>query len=80
MNKPTDLPNLASWSDSTKIPYEFYTSEAIYQLELERIFRGPFWHPVALVAEIANANDYKTLTVGETPVLVTHSNDGEFHA
>ncbi|MCG2633516.1 MAG: aromatic ring-hydroxylating dioxygenase subunit alpha [Gammaproteobacteria bacterium] len=80
MNQPTEVSSLAAWSDSTKIPYEFYTDPEIYQLEMERIFRGPFWHPVALVAEIPTPNDFKTLTVGETPVLVTHSEDGQCRA
>ncbi len=71
-------PNLLDWRDHTRVPYELYSDPAIYRRELERIFYGPFWHPVALEAEIPNPGDYKTVYVGETPLIVTRVADGEF--
>ena len=41
------------------IPDWIYTSPAIYQREIERIFHGPTWSFVALEAEIPNPGDYK---------------------
>ncbi|HCO42924.1 MAG TPA: (2Fe-2S)-binding protein [Gammaproteobacteria bacterium] len=78
MNAPSgDLP-VRSWTDHTHVPYALYTDEAIYRQELERIFYGPFWHPVALEAELEQVNDYKTVVVGETPLIVTRTGADEF--
>jgi len=60
----------------TAVPDWVYTSEAIYQRELERIFYGKTWNYVALEAEIPNPGDYKRSWVGEAPVIVTRGKDG----
>ena len=52
------------------IPKALYESAEIYQLEMERLFYGPHWHPVAHVGEIPNTGDYKTFYIGEVPILV----------
>ena len=57
MNRPTELGGLTQWTDHTKVPYYVYYDPAIYAREMERIFYGPFWHPVALEAEIPNVNE-----------------------
>lgn len=66
-------------SDGTRVPYEIYTSKDIYDREQERIFRGPFWHYVALEAEIPAPGDFKTSFVGDTPVIVSRDQDGGLH-
>ena len=66
------------WHDHTRVPYALYTDRAIYERELTRIFYGPFWHPVALEAEIPEPGDYKTVVVGETPLIVTRVGTDEF--
>jgi len=63
-------------SDRSRIPYELYSSPAIYELEEERIFRGPTWSFVALEAELPNAYDFKSTFVGATPVVVTRCLQG----
>jgi len=78
MNKPNELPDLGQWHDHTHVPFQVYSDEAIYRRELDEYFYGPFWHPVALQAEIPNVNDYKSLYIGETPVIAVHSAEGEF--
>jgi len=66
--------------DGSRIPYEIYTSPAIYRLEQERIFHGPVWSFVALEAELPRPFDYKSTFVGDTPVVVTRAEDGQFAA
>ena len=39
-------------ADGSRIPYKVYSSPEIYDLEQERIFRGPVWSFVALEAEV----------------------------
>jgi anthranilate 1,2-dioxygenase large subunit len=62
-------------ADGSRIPYKVYSSPVVYQLEQERIFRGPTWSFVALEAEIPRPNDFKSTFVGDTPVIVTRSED-----
>jgi anthranilate 1,2-dioxygenase large subunit len=63
----------------TAIPDWVYTSDAIYEREVERIFHGRTWNYVALEAEIPNAGDYKRSYVGPTPVIVSRAEDGAVH-
>src|SRR5215510_15657515 len=63
-------------ADGSRIPYEVYSSPEIYELELERIFRGPTWSFVALEAEVPNPGDFKSTFVGATPVVVTRNEHG----
>ena len=64
----------------TRAPYRLFTDPEIYKLEQERIFRGKTWNFLCLDIEIQNAGDYRTTTVGETPVVVTRDRDGKVHA
>jgi anthranilate 1,2-dioxygenase large subunit len=66
--------------DGSRIPYEVYSSPEIYDLEEERIFRGPTWSFVALEAELPNAGDFKSTFVGATPVVVTRNEDRSLSA
>ncbi|MDM0107622.1 aromatic ring-hydroxylating dioxygenase subunit alpha [Variovorax sp. J22R24] len=58
------------------IPDWIYTSEAVYDREMDRIFRGRSWNYVALEAEIPNTGDFKRSYVGATPVVVSRAQDG----
>lgn len=58
------------------IPDWVYTSTAVYDRELERIFRGRTWNYVALEAEVPNPGDFKRSYVGATPVVVSRAEDG----
>lgn len=58
------------------IPDWVYNSQAVHDLELQKIFRGRSWNYVALEAEIPNAGDYKRSYVGATPVVVSRAEDG----
>jgi anthranilate 1,2-dioxygenase large subunit len=58
------------------IPKEIFHREDIYRWELEKIFYGEEWHPIAHRAEVPTPGDYKTAVVGEASVLVVHGTDG----
>ena len=71
---PTEL--LPIWpANLNEVPKEIFEREDIYQRELERIFCGAFWHPVAHLAEIPNQGDFKSFFLGETPILIVHGED-----
>jgi phenylpropionate dioxygenase-like ring-hydroxylating dioxygenase large terminal subunit len=59
-----------------EVPKEVFHREDVYHLELERIFRGPHWHPVAHRSEVPQPGDFKTAYIGDAPVLVVHGDDG----
>jgi anthranilate 1,2-dioxygenase large subunit len=61
------------------IPDWVYTSDAVYEREVERIFHGRTWNYVALEAEVPNSGDYKRSYVGPTPVVVSRAEDGSIH-
>lgn len=61
------------------IPRAAHTDPDVFELELEKIFRGPTWHLVAHAAEIPNPGDYKTWYIGTVPIIVTRDTDGEVH-
>ena len=74
------LPPVQMAPDGSRIPYELFSSEAVYRLEQERIFRGPTWNFLGLEAEIPNACDFKATFVGDTPVVMTRTAEGELAA
>ena len=67
-------------AEGSRIPYEVFTSHEVYELEQERIFRGPTWNFVALEAEIPHPQDFKSTFVGDMPVVVTRNDDGSLSA
>jgi anthranilate 1,2-dioxygenase large subunit len=61
------------------IPDWVYTSDAVYEREVERIFHGRTWNFVALEVEVPEPGDYKRSYVGPTPVVVSRAEDGSIH-
>lgn len=59
----------------SEVPKEVFHREDVYRLELERIFYGPEWHLMAHVAEIPEPGDFKTLDLGEAPLLIMRGDD-----
>src|SRR6266568_9599259 len=47
-------------SDYSRVPYWLYHDPEIYELEQERIFKGPTWSLIGLEAEIPNPGDFRT--------------------
>jgi anthranilate 1,2-dioxygenase large subunit len=67
-------------TDYSRVPYWLYHDPKVYELEQERIFKGPTWSLLGLEAEIPNTGDFRTTMVGETPVIVNRARDGSIHA
>jgi anthranilate 1,2-dioxygenase large subunit len=63
-----------------RAPYRLFSDPDIYELEQTQIFRGQVWSFLCLEVEIPNPGDYRTTTVGETPVVVTRDGNGVIHA
>ncbi|MGB3899644.1 MAG: aromatic ring-hydroxylating dioxygenase subunit alpha [Mesorhizobium sp.] len=61
------------------LPSHFYTDEAIFTAEQEKIFRNN-WFFAGHSVELANPGDYMTLDVGGAPVVVVRDRDGKVHA
>lgn len=59
-----------------EVPKEIFHRDDIYRLELERIFYGEQWHPIAHRCELPQPGDYKTAQVGEVSLLLVHGKDG----
>lgn len=73
-------PDLTWPARFNEIPKAVFYRADVYELELERIFRGPDWHMVAHRSELAAPGDYKTAQIGETPILLVHGDDGIIRA
>jgi len=66
--------------DGSRVPYKVFSSQEIYELEQERIYRGPNWSFLGLEAEIPRPGDYKSTFIGDTPVVMTRAEDGTLAA
>lgn len=73
---PTDKLVYFPREDGSRVPYAVFSSQEIYDLEQERIYRGPTWNFLGLECEIPKPGDYKSTFVGDTPVVVTRTEDG----
>jgi anthranilate 1,2-dioxygenase large subunit len=74
-------PPPSTWRDTlTRVPYGVFQADETYRREQERIFRRALWHFLCLELEIRNGGDFKTTSVGDTPVLVSRDFDGEIYA
>jgi anthranilate 1,2-dioxygenase large subunit len=74
-------PPPSTWRDTlTCVPYGVFQADETYRQEQKRIFRGPLWHFLCLEVEIKNGGDFKTTSVGDTPVVVSRDYDGEIYA
>lgn len=67
------------FAQSDTIPPLLYRSEDVHRLELERIFAKEWLCP-GLAADIPNAGDYITFTMGEQPVFIMRGKDGAVRA
>ncbi len=68
------------WIDQgvAAVPYETYTDEALYALEQKKLFQGPVWNFLGLATEVPNIGDFKTASVGDTPVVLVRSAENQF--
>jgi len=75
---PSPASNVHAWPSEglSAIPDWVYTSEEIYEREIERIFRGRTWNFVALDCEVPEPGSFKRSFVGPVPVIVARGKDG----
>ncbi|MDH5246999.1 MAG: Rieske 2Fe-2S domain-containing protein, partial [Betaproteobacteria bacterium] len=66
---------LASRQDGCGMPRAFYTTEALYAAELQRVWRNG-WLFAGFAFEVPNPGDFLTLAVGDAPILVIRGDDG----
>jgi anthranilate 1,2-dioxygenase large subunit len=64
----------------SRVPYRLFSDPEIYALEQAQIFRGAVWHFLCLEIDIPHTGDFKTTTVGDTPIVATRGKDGTVHA
>ncbi|RYF50262.1 MAG: hypothetical protein EOO38_06095 [Cytophagaceae bacterium] len=71
-----------SWpaEDFSRVPYDVFTDPAIYEMEMEKIFRGPAWNYLGMECEIPSWGDYHVTWVGDRQVVVTRAKDASIHA
>ncbi len=62
--------------DGSRIPFAVFSSQAVYDREQERIYRGPTWSFLGLEAEIPSPGDYKSSFIGDSPVVMTRTRAG----
>ena len=63
-----------------RVPFRVFSDAEIYALEQDKIFKGPIWNFLCMEVDVAKPGDVRTTWVGETPVVVTHDQDGKLHA
>ncbi|MBF6568659.1 MAG: aromatic ring-hydroxylating dioxygenase subunit alpha [Candidatus Binataceae bacterium] len=73
------MSNLAiRWpANQAELPKAAFHREDLFQREIERIFLGPEWHPVAHRAELPKPGDFKTFRLGTAPIIAIHGEDGK---
>jgi phenylpropionate dioxygenase-like ring-hydroxylating dioxygenase large terminal subunit len=64
----------------TRIPYWIYADRDLYAEEQARIFRGDTWTFMCLEAEVPHPNTFRSVNLGDMPVVVTRDADGVIHA
>ncbi len=79
---PAERPLDLTWPTEgpSRVPYRVFFDPLVYELEQEKLFRGPTWNYVALEAELPTPGDFKATFVGDTPVVVTRDKAGALHA
>lgn len=60
-----------------EIPKEVFVRSDIFERELQTIFYGPQWHPLAHQGELPKPGDFKTVDLGRIPLIVSRGQDNE---
>jgi anthranilate 1,2-dioxygenase large subunit len=63
-----------------RAPYEVFSDAGIYELEQQRIFRGPTWHFLGMELQLPEPGCFIQAQVGDTPVVVLRDEAGEIRA
>jgi len=67
------------WSadETASVPYWVYTDPDVYQSELDRIWYGEHWLYCGLEVEVPEIGNFRTLTLGQRPVIMTRNSATE---
>ncbi|HWO94482.1 MAG TPA: aromatic ring-hydroxylating dioxygenase subunit alpha, partial [Dehalococcoidia bacterium] len=71
-------PYIEETDEDFRVSPRIFTDPAIFEEEMERIF-GRAWVYVGHVSEIAQAGDYKTSSIGRTPIILSRDQHGQIH-
>lgn len=63
------------FTSAADIPKEVFSDPDVYREELTRIFYGPYWHPIAHRAELAERNAFRTRWLADVPLLMVRDGD-----
>jgi phenylpropionate dioxygenase-like ring-hydroxylating dioxygenase large terminal subunit len=74
---PSNL-NLEELVQETRVHRRIYLEQQIFDLEMERVFESN-WVFVGHQDEISAAGDYKTVTIGTQPAIMTRDENGDIH-
>lgn len=75
-----DFASMGWGVDYSRIPNRVYIDEALFDLEQEKIFRGPCWHLLGLACEVPAPGDFVSTYIGTTPVVLSRGSDDALHA
>jgi salicylate 5-hydroxylase large subunit len=75
---PTE-PHWEAGAGTHRIPFLTYTSDELYQRELERFFYKSHWCYVGLEAEVPNIGDFKRTAIGERSVIMVKDAEGHIN-
>jgi anthranilate 1,2-dioxygenase large subunit len=64
----------------TRVPYWVFQREDVYAAEQQRLFQGPNWSFLCLDAEVPEAGDFRSSSIGDVPVVVVRDGKGNLNA
>tara|TARA_B100000686_G_C16766366_1_gene962077 strand:- start:507 stop:1775 length:1269 start_codon:yes stop_codon:yes gene_type:complete len=67
-------------NDYSRVPFKLYHDPEVFEVEMERIFRGACWNFMGLEAEVPSPGDYRTTWIGDTPVVYNRTENGDVAA
>ncbi len=70
---------IASQKPGYSLEQRFYTDDAIYELEIERVVNRN-WILAGHVSEVANPGDFKVFEVAQESAIIVHGKDGTIRA
>ncbi len=70
--------NFEGLVQNERVHRKIYTDSEVFEAEMERIFERT-WVFVGHESEVAAAGDYKTVTIGAQPAIMTRDEDGGVH-
>jgi phenylpropionate dioxygenase-like ring-hydroxylating dioxygenase large terminal subunit len=70
--------NLEELVQDSRVHRSIYLEQEIFDLEMERIFESN-WVFVGHESEVAGTGDYKTVTIGTQPAIMTRDENGDVH-